>query len=67
MDEAVTYNGPLSQLPVPPSPPGRYPYFDAVAGLVWSNDPESNAGGSVATGRASPARQIKGDDPDKKG
>jgi hypothetical protein len=44
----------------------RYPYFDAVVGLEWSNDPESYAGGSVATGRASHARQIKGDDPDKK-
>jgi hypothetical protein len=34
---------------------------------VWSNDPESYAGGNVATGRASHARQVKGDDPDKKG
>jgi hypothetical protein len=34
---------------------------------VWSNDPESYAGGSVATDRASHARQVKGDDPDKKG
>jgi len=38
-----------------------------VVGLAWSNDPESYAGGSVATGRASHARQVKGDDPDKKG
>jgi hypothetical protein len=30
---------------------------------VWSND----AGGSVATGSASNARQVKGDEPDKKG
>ena len=44
----------------------RYPYFDAVVGLAWSNDPESYAGGSVATGRASHARQVKGDDPNKK-
>ena len=44
----------------------RYPYFDAVVGLVWSNDPESYAGGSIATGRASHARQIKDDDLDKK-
>jgi hypothetical protein len=29
--------------------------------------PESYAGGSVATGRASDARQVKGDDPDQKG
>jgi len=34
---------------------------------VPSNDPESYAGGSVATGRASHCRQVKGDDPDKKG
>jgi hypothetical protein len=33
---------------------------------VWSNDPESYAGGSVAIGRASHAIQVKGDDPDKK-
>ena len=32
-----------------------------------SHDPESYAGGSIATGRASHARQVKGDDPDKKG
>ena len=35
--------------------------------LAWSNDPESYAGGSVATDRASHARQVKGDDRDKKG
>jgi hypothetical protein len=34
---------------------------------VWSNDPESYAGGRVATGRVSLAGQVKGDDPDKKG
>jgi hypothetical protein len=44
-----------------------YPYFDVVVGLAWSNDPVSYAGGSVATGRASHIRQVKGDDPDKKG
>jgi hypothetical protein len=27
--------------------PPRYPYFDVV-GLMWSNDPESYAGGSIA-------------------
>ena len=36
-------------------------------GLVWTNDPESYAGSSAATGRASHAGQVKGDDPDKKG
>jgi len=34
---------------------------------VWSNDPESYAGSSVATGRAFHAGQAKGDDPDKQG
>jgi hypothetical protein len=36
-----------------------------VVGFAWSNDPESYAGGSIATGRASHARQVEGDDPDK--
>jgi hypothetical protein len=44
----------------------RYPYFDLV-GLVWSNAPESYVGGSIATGRDSHTRQLKGDNPDKKG
>jgi len=48
-------------------PHRRYPYFDVVVGLAWSIDPESCAGGSDATGMASHARQVKGDDPDKKG
>ena len=47
--------------------PRRCSYFDVVVGLVWSNDPESYAGGSVATGRVTQAGQVKGDDPDKKG
>jgi hypothetical protein len=34
---------------------------------VWSYDPESYAGGSVAAGRVSHATQIKGDDSDKMG
>jgi len=38
-----------------------------VVGLVRSHYPESYAGGSLATGRVSHARQVKGDDPDKKG
>jgi hypothetical protein len=37
-----------------------------MVGLVWSNDPESYAGGSVATGRASYVRQVKRDDPAKR-
>jgi hypothetical protein len=40
-------------------PSRRYPYFNVVVGFVWSNDPESYAGGSIATGRASHARQVK--------
>jgi len=35
--------------------------------LVWSYDPESKADGSIATSRVTQARQVKGDDPDKKG
>jgi len=38
-----------------------------VVGFAWSNDPDSYAGGSVATGRASHAEQVKSDDPDEKG
>ena len=34
---------------------------------MWPNDPESYAGGSVTIGRASYARQVKGDDLNKKG
>jgi len=48
-------------------PPRRYLYSDVVVELVWSNNPESCAGGSVAFGRASHDGQVKGDDPDKKG
>jgi hypothetical protein len=44
----------------------RYPYFDVVVGLAWSNDLESHAGSSAATGRVSHAGQVKGDDPYKK-
>jgi hypothetical protein len=49
------------------TPRPMYPYFDVVAGLSWSEDPESYVGGSIATGRGSHAGQVKGDDPDKKG
>jgi hypothetical protein len=31
---------------------------------VWSNDPESYAGGSIATCRTTHAGQVEGDDPD---
>jgi hypothetical protein len=48
-------------------PHRRYLHFDVVVGFVWSNDPESSVGGSVATGRVSLAGQVKGDDPDQKG
>ena len=41
--------------------------FDLAVGFVWSNDLESYADGSVAAGRASDARGVKGDDPGKKG
>jgi hypothetical protein len=42
----------------------RYSYFGTVVGLVWSYDPESYIGVSVCYWYA---RQVKGDDPDKKG
>jgi hypothetical protein len=44
-------------------PSRRCLHFEVVGGLEWSNDPKSYAGGSVATGRASHARKVKGDDP----
>ena len=47
--------------------PRRYPYFEVVVGLVWSKDPESCAGGSVVTGKASHAGQVESDDPGEKG
>jgi hypothetical protein len=44
-------------------PSRRCLHFEVVGGLKWSNDPESYAGGSVATGRASLAGKVKGDGP----
>jgi len=44
----------------------RCKVFNRPIGLASSKDPESNAGGSVATGRASHAGQVEGDDPDEK-
>jgi hypothetical protein len=41
--------------------------IDIVAGLAQSKDHESYAGSSTATGRGSHGRQVKGDDPHKKG
>jgi hypothetical protein len=38
-----------------------------MVGLMCSNDPENYAGVIVATGRASHAREVKGDDPEEKG
>jgi hypothetical protein len=39
-------------------------YFDVVVGPAGSNDPDSYAGGSIATGRVTQAGQVEGDDPD---
>jgi len=39
--------------------------FCRVRRLAWCNDLESYAGGSVATGRATLAGQVKGEHPDK--
>ena len=44
----------------------KYLYFGKVVGLASSNDPESHAGVSVATGRAFHAAQVNGDDSDKR-
>ena len=41
--------------------------FGRVRRLAWCNDPESYAGGSVATGRATLAGQVKGEHPDREG
>jgi hypothetical protein len=49
------------------TPRRRCPYFDVVAGLACSEDPDSYADGRIATGRGSHAGQVKGDDPDRKG
>jgi hypothetical protein len=35
-----------------------------VVGREWSNESRSYAGGSIATGRASHARQVCDEDPD---
>jgi hypothetical protein len=45
-------------------PAGSIPTFDVVTGLAGSTDPEGHAGCSVATGRATLAGQVKGDDTD---
>jgi hypothetical protein len=47
-----------------PYPSRRCLHFEVVGGLAWSNDRKSYAGGSVATGRASHAGKVEGDDPD---
>jgi hypothetical protein len=48
-------------------PHQRCPYFDVVVGLERSYELESYAGSSLASGRISHARQVKGDGPEKKG
>ena len=47
------------------SPPYRR-HLCRVRKLAWCNDPESYAGGSVATGRATLVGQVKGEHRDKK-
>jgi len=48
-------------------PPPQMVSFDVVVRLAWSKDPESYAGGGMATVRASHSGRIKGDYPDEKG
>ena len=47
-------------------PSRRCLHLHVVGGLEWSKNPESYVGGSVATGRASLAGQVKGNDPTKR-
>jgi hypothetical protein len=46
------------------SPPRDCKTLTLVVGLVWSNESQSYAGGSVATGRVSHARLVCDEDPD---
>lgn len=48
-------------------PPEGITNFDTVAGLGWSNAPDSYAGDSLATGRVSHSTQVKCGDPDTEG
>jgi hypothetical protein len=48
------------------TPPPRYQYIEVLVELAWSKDSESYAGGGTAKGIASFARQVKGDNQDKK-
>ena len=47
--------------------PLKLSLFFMVVGLVWSNEPESYAGGSLATGMVSYGGQVEDNDPDRKG
>jgi hypothetical protein len=48
-------------------PPQRYPYFDVLVSLCDHTILRAMLAVAYATGRASHARQVKGDDPDRKG
>jgi hypothetical protein len=61
--QPLTENGPNSTWEIFASPPRGCKTWRMVAGLVWSNDPRSFADGSVATGRASHARQVGSEKP----
>jgi len=41
-----------------------YPYSDVVLELAWLRDPETYANGSIPTGKASHAGQVKHNGPD---
>ena len=45
----------------------RDPFFDVLVKVVWTSDYGSCTGGNVAFGGTFNVRQVKGDDPDKKG
>jgi len=45
----------------------KCPYFVIVVRPVWSNNLESYASSSISTDGASPARDVEGDDTERKG
>jgi hypothetical protein len=50
-----------------PPPPPKVSLLWRRGGLMWSNDPESYVGGSIANVRVSHVEDVKGNDSDKKG
>jgi hypothetical protein len=61
-NDSTNLRGPI----LPPSGKAAHHqgHFAAMGGLVWSTDPQSHAGGTLATGRASLSGQVDDDNPD---